>query len=194
MRTTTPTPAEMERRTVRFGRLDSYQAQHQRASGVPEAAFSQIAAHRVFPIMVPEAYSGRSTMAPLKGAPGLALTIAECPPGNGAGLHAHEQSVENFFCLDGQFEIAWGDQGEHSMVLEPLDMVSIPPGVCRSFRNISGATARLLVVIQILGTEQADRVHFTPGVGDGLAHRFGAETVAALGRIGFLFDAGADQA
>ena len=32
---------------------------------------------------------------------GLAITIAECPPGNGASLHAHEQSVENFLSGNG---------------------------------------------------------------------------------------------
>jgi uncharacterized RmlC-like cupin family protein len=194
MQTTTITPDEMERRTVRFRKLDSYQAQHGAAAAIPTAAFEQIAAHRVYPIMVPADYAGRSVQAPLKGAPGLALTIAECPPGNGAGLHAHEQSVENFFCLSGRFEIAWGDHGEHKTVLEPMDMVSIPPGICRSFKNLASETGRLLVMIQILTAEQADRVHFTPSVGDDLARQFGGETVDALRQIGFLFDAGVPAA
>ena len=34
----------------------------------------------------------------LKGAPGLILTITESPPGDGAALHIHETTVENFFC------------------------------------------------------------------------------------------------
>jgi mannose-6-phosphate isomerase-like protein (cupin superfamily) len=129
MKTVSVTPQEMQKRTVRYSRLESYQQQHEKL-GIPDAAFDTVAARRVYPIMVPENYSGRSAMAPMKGAPGLAVTIAECPPGNGAGLHAHEQSVENFFCLDGRFEIAWGDTGEHSTVLEPMDFISIPPGVC----------------------------------------------------------------
>src|SRR5262249_48885487 len=128
----------------------------------------------------------------LKGGPGLTLTIAECPPGDGAGLHAHEQSTENFFCLNGRFEIAWGDEGEHKLVLDPLDMCSVPRGVCRSFKNISNETARLLVIIQIEGAEQADRVHFSPSVGAATAKSFGRETVDALARIGFLFDAGVE--
>ncbi len=139
---------------------------------------------------MPETYAGRSAQAPIKGAPGLAITIAECPPGNGAGLHAHEQSVENFFCLSGRFEIAWGDDGENTLVLEPMDLVSIPPGVCRSFKNIADGTGRLLVVIHILTAEQADRVHYAPRVGDDIARGFGRDALEALGRIGFLFDAG----
>jgi uncharacterized RmlC-like cupin family protein len=191
MKTRSVTPEAMEKRTVRFKSLASYQQQHENA-GIPDAAFETIAARRVYPVMVPEAYSGRSALAPLKGEPGLAITVAECPPGNGAGLHAHEQSVENFFCLDGRFEIAWGDRGEHSTVLEPLDFISIPAGVCRSFKNLGDKTARLLVIIQILGAEQADRVHFAPRLGDAIARQHGADALAALSRIGFKFDAGAE--
>jgi uncharacterized RmlC-like cupin family protein len=193
MKTVSVTPQEMQKRTVRYSRLESYQQQHEKL-GIPDAAFDTVAARRVYPIMVPENYSGRSAMAPMKGAPGLAVTIAECPPGNGAGLHAHEQSVENFFCLDGRFEIAWGDTGEHSTVLEPMDFISIPPGVCRSFKNLGDKTARLLVIIQILGAEQADRVHYAPQVGADIAKSYGGEAVAALSAIGFKFDAGVPQA
>lgn len=190
MRTVTVTPEEMERRTVRFTGLRSYQHQQENASGIPARAFARIAAERVYPVLAPAGYQGRSALAPLKGPPGLVVTIAECPPGDGAGLHAHEQSIENFFCLDGRFDIAWGDRGEHSLVLEPLDMCSVPPGVCRSFRNVSAETARLLVMIQIVSEEQADRVHHAPGVGEAIGREFGRDTVDALLRIGFKFDAG----
>jgi len=181
MKTVSVSPEAMARRTVRHESLQSYQAQHERL-GIPDAAFDTVAARRVYPIMVPEDYAGRSAMAPLKGAPGLALTIAECPPGNGAGLHAHEQSIENFLCLDGRFEIRWGDQGEHSTVLEPLDFISIPARVCRSFKNLADKTARLLVIIQILGPEQADRVHYAPQVGTAIAKAHGAAALKALPR------------
>lgn len=192
MKTINVTPEDMAKRTARFGNLVSYQAQQERATGIPAAAFEQIAAHRIFPVLVPENYAGRSSMAPLKGPPGLVVTIAECPPGDGAGLHAHEQSVENFLCLNGRFEIAWGDKGEHSLILEPLDFVAIPRGVCRSFKNVSNETARLLVMIQIVGEEQADRVHHTPGVGADIEGKFGRKTVDALSEIGFKFDAGVE--
>jgi len=190
MKTTTISPAEMARRTARFGKLASYQQQHEQTGGIPAAAFAGIAANKIFPVLAPQAYQGRAGMAPVKGAPGLVITIAECPPGDGAGLHAHEQSIENFFCLNGRFEIAWGDDGRDSIVLEPLDFISIPPGVCRSFKNISNETARLLVIIQIQGEEQADRVHHSPKMGADIAEKFGKDTVDALSRIGFKFDAG----
>ncbi len=190
MKTVTVTPEDMQRRTARFAKLQSYQQQHQDSAGIPAAAFAQIAANKIYPVLVPADYQGRAAAAPVKGAPGLVITIAECPPGDGAGLHAHEQSIENFFCLNGRFEIAWGDDGRDSVILEPLDFISIPPGVCRSFKNVSNETARLLVMIQIQGAEQADRVHHSPKVGEDIRQKFGPETVAALSRIGFKFDAG----
>lgn len=190
MKTVTVTPEEMERRTVRFKRLESYHEQQERASGIPMPVLEKIAAHRVYPVMAPAGYVGRSAFAPLKGAPGLSVNIAECPPGDGPGLHAHETTVENFLCLNGRFKILWGDQGEHSLVLEPLDLCSVPPGVSRSFVNISAETARLLVMIQIPTAEQTDRVAYAPEVGQDIERQFGRETIAALDAIGFKFDAG----
>jgi uncharacterized RmlC-like cupin family protein len=190
MKTVTVTPEEMERRTVRFKRLESYHEQQERASGIPMPVLEKIAAHRVYPVMAPAGYVGRSAFAPLKGAPGLSVNIAECPPGDGPGLHAHETTVENFLCLNGRFKILWGDQGEGSLVLEPLDLCSVPPGVSRSFVNISAETARLLVMIQIPTAEQTDRVAYAPEVGQDIERQFGRETIAALDAIGFKFDAG----
>jgi uncharacterized RmlC-like cupin family protein len=194
MKTIAVTPEEMNRRTVRFAGLESYQQQQERATGIPMPVLERIAAHRVYPVMVPAAYAGRSSWAPLKGAPGLAVTIAECPPGDGPGLHAHESTIENFLCLNGRFKISWGDQGENSLELGPLDMCSVPPGVARSFTNVSAETARLLVMIQIPTAEQVDRVAYAPQVGSELEEEFGKHTVDALKSIGIKFDAGVESA
>jgi uncharacterized RmlC-like cupin family protein len=191
MKTITVTPEEMNARTVRFKKLDSYQAQHA-SSGIPQKVLEKIAANRVYPVMVPANYSGRSAAAPLKGVPGLAVTIAECPPGDGPGLHNHETTIENFFCLNGRFEIAWGDEGENKLVLEPLDMVSVPPGVHRKFTNVSEETARLLVMIQIPTEKQEDRISYAPALGKEIEQQFGAEAVSKLREIGFKFDAGSE--
>ena len=70
----------MARRTAKFSDLQPYQSQQQDASGIPQAVLEKIAARRVYPLMVPEGYTGRSAMAPIKGAPGLALSITDSPP------------------------------------------------------------------------------------------------------------------
>jgi mannose-6-phosphate isomerase-like protein (cupin superfamily) len=79
---------------------------------------------------------------------------------NGPGLHRHLNTVENFLCLSGRFEIAWGVQGEHKLVLEPLDMISVPRGENRSFRNISNQNGRLLVMIVPESDEQIDPISY----------------------------------
>ena len=183
---------EMRRRMARFKELKSYQYQNEAASGIPMEVMEKIAAHRVYPLMVPASYKGRSAQAPIKGAPGLVLSIAECPPGDGPAMHIHEQTIENFFCLSGRFEIAWGDPGEEqSVVLEPLDFVSVPPGVPRKFTNLHATeTGRLLVVIHVQTAEQSDRISYQPELREEIERRHGRQTVEALDGIGIRFDAG----
>ena len=147
MAKTSLTPEQMESRTARFKNLQTYQKQNFEAHNIPPGAVEKVTARKVFPVMAPADYQGRSAGAPVKGPRGLIVSIAECPPHNGPGLHRHLNTVENFFCLCGRFEIAWGDNGENKLVLEPNDMTSVPRGENRSFRNISEEVGRLLVMI-----------------------------------------------
>jgi uncharacterized RmlC-like cupin family protein len=178
---------EMEGRVARFNKLETYQAQNFEAHGIPPGAVEKVAARRVYPVMAPADYQGRSAAAPVKGPRGLILSIAECEPGNGPGLHRHLNTVENFFCLCGRFEIAWGDHGENTLVLEPLDMVSVPRGENRSFRNISNETGRLLVMIVPETDEQVDPVLFAPSLGKEIESEYGKPTLEGLQKIGFKF-------
>jgi uncharacterized RmlC-like cupin family protein len=183
---------DMQRRMAHFKDLQSYQYQNEAAAGIPTEVLEKIAAHRVYPLMVPEGYKGRSAQAPIKGAPGVVLSIAECPPGDGPAMHIHEQAIENFFCLSGRFEIAWGDAGEEqSITLDPLDFVSVPPGVLRKFTNVHNAeTGRLLVIILVQTAEQSDRIAYQPQLREEIQHKHGQKTVDALDSIGIRFDAG----
>ena len=193
MKTIDVSPAEMKRRTARFDELKPYKQTQNDAKGIPADAIEMVSAKCVYPVMSPEGWSGRNAMAAVKGAPGLTVSLAECPPGDNPGLHAHETSVENFFCVRGRFEITWGDEGEHNTVLEPLDFISVPPGVCRNFTNVSDEMGYLLVVIQAPDGEKYDNVAFSPGLGEDIAQRFGADAVARMNDIGFKFDAGIDN-
>ncbi|SMF36948.1 Mannose-6-phosphate isomerase, cupin superfamily [Tistlia consotensis] len=190
MKTITPSVEEMEARLARFGDLKPYGKDFADSIGVPEAVFKQLTADKVYTIMTPANYQGRSKNAPVKGVAGAVVNIAECPPKNGPGLHVHEQTVENFFCLSGSFDIIWGDDEEHSLTLEPLDFISIPPGVARRFYNKSDEIGRLLVIIQPVNEEQKDRVAYAPRVADDMASTFGPAIIEKLETIGFHFDAG----
>ncbi|RDE07363.1 cupin domain-containing protein [Sphingomonas aracearum] len=179
----------MTARVARFKDLVPYSKQYTNA-GIPIEAFERLTARSVYSIMAPQDYKGRSAMAPIKSLPGAVVSIAECPPGDSPGLHCHEMTVENFFCLNGRFEILWGDHGEHSLVLEPLDFISVPAGVTRSFTNISDEVARLLVIIQPPVDRSEDRVAYAPDFAKDLEADFGGEVVDQLKAIGFKFNAG----
>jgi quercetin dioxygenase-like cupin family protein len=178
----------MESRVARFNKLQTYQRQNFEAHGIPAGAVEKITARRVYPVMAPPDYQGRSSGAPVKGPRGLIVSIAECEPGNGPGLHRHLNTVENFLCLSGRFEIAWGDNGEHKLVLEPLDMISVPRGENRSFRNISSETARLLVMIVPETGEQSDPISYAPSLAKEIENDYGKGALEGLQKIGFRFE------
>ena len=184
------TVEEMQKRVAHFKDLVPYKRQQNDLNGIPPGAFERISAHSVYPIMVPEGYKGRSTEAPIKGAEGLILTITESPPGDGAALHIHDQTIENFVCLSGRFKIFWGDKGENHIILDVLDCISIPPGVVRAFQNISSETGRLLAVLHVQGNEQSDRIAFVPELGAEIEEKYGSKTIDSLKEIGVNFDAG----
>ena len=173
MTTKTLDPVQMEDRVARFGKLQTYQSQNLAAQGIPPGAMEKITARKVYPVMAPADYQGRSAGAPVKGPRGLIVTIAECEPGNGPGLHRHLNTVENFMCLSGRFEIAWGDSGEHSLVLDPLDMISVPRGENRRFRNVSNETGRLLVLIVPETDVQADPISYDPSLAKEIESQYG---------------------
>jgi uncharacterized RmlC-like cupin family protein len=190
MKTVDVSPEEMNKRVARYADLTPYGRQH--TDSIDPSVFEQLTARRVLSIMAPHNYTGRSAQAPIKSIPGAVISIAETPPGNAPALHAHDTAIENFFVINGRFRIIWGDEGQHSLELGPMDFISIPPNVNRTFLNITDETARLLAIIQPLGEDQQDRVAFATSVASNIAGQYGAETLEALKAIGFHFDAGQD--
>ena len=89
MRPKSLTSEQMEARLARFNKLQTYQRQNFEAHNIPPGAVEKVAARRVYPVMAPADYQGRSAGAPVKGPRGLIVSIAECEPGNGPGLHRH---------------------------------------------------------------------------------------------------------
>ncbi len=188
MTTKTLTPQQMETRTARFNKLQTYQRQNLDAHNIPPGAVEKVTARRVYPVMAPSDYQGRSAGAPVKGPRGLIVSIAECEPGNGPGLHRHLNTCENFFCLSGRFEIAWGDEGENKLVLEPLDLISVPRGENRRFLNISNEVGRLLVMIVPETGEQTDPISYAPSLAREIESEYGKEALEGLQTIGFKFE------
>lgn len=184
---TDPTEAEMEARTVRFSSLNDIQSHHRAKSGIPPEVFESFAPNRVFPILIPQGYTGRSQGAPLTGEPGLYMSVTRCPPMTGPALHIHPDNIENFFCLEGQFRIRWGEDGGRSLLLDKYDMCSVPAGIYRTFENTTDEPALLLVIVHILSKQQADDVILSPAESERLSDRFGDDVTAKLVQIGFQF-------
>ncbi len=91
---------------------------------------------------------------------GFHVAVIEAEPGNGSALHTHT-TVEVFMALTGRWQLFYGDDGEQEVILEQLDVCSVPPGVWRGFRNAGESSGRLLVLV---GGTDAGRLTWAPDV------------------------------
>jgi len=83
---------------------------------------------------------------------GFNVAYVGAEPNNGSAMHTHNEEVEVFIPISGQWAIYWneGDDMEE-IVLGPMDCISVPEKVMRSFKNVGDAYGYLLVIIG--GTE-----------------------------------------
>ena len=74
------------------------------------------------------------------------IGMFEAPPGNGPAWHTHTY-VELFVPLTGRWCFRYGFDGDKpddlagEVLLEPWDVISFPPGLWRSFENVSDRNA-----------------------------------------------------
>ena len=177
----------MQQYVARFEMLEPMEAMQ--AADIPSEARDMIWSRQLLPVA-----SQKNPDTPFGAAPirdqDFSITWAICPPGTGPGLHSHHKTTETFTCVKGRFEFRWGDNGEDSLILGRLDTFAVPPGVCRSFRNISDEEGILQVLITG-GIHDMQDIAFPPVVADeldevqsGLAEFFRS--------IGLTFDAGVE--
>jgi quercetin dioxygenase-like cupin family protein len=118
----------------------------------------------------------------------MAMTLAVCPPGQGPELHAHVKTYETFTVLRGRFEVRWNDTGSERLELEELDTISVPPGVCRAFRNM-GDREGILQVLITGGVHDMQDIDFARHIGPQLA-AIDPDALAYFEQAGFTFTAG----
>ena len=58
-------PEQMQARVARFDKLQSYQRQNFEAHNIPPGAVEKVTARRVYPVIAPADYQGRSSGAPV---------------------------------------------------------------------------------------------------------------------------------
>jgi len=73
-------------------------------------------------------------------------------------------------------------------VLEPLDMISVPRGENRSFRNLANETGRLLVMIVPETDDQVDPISYAPSLAREIESEYGKTALEGLQKIGFKFE------
>lgn len=197
------TSDEMNRRVAHYTSLKplSFQkdtAQTEEARRVPSEALDLMEfGHSRHLLSVIGLDSGDDTAitrdAPIMGAGGMTMTLAICPPGTGPALHAHLATYETFTVLQGRFELTYNDDGSGALTLERFDVISIPPGVVRTFQNVSDDEGILQVLITGGIHDRAD-LDFSEIVATKL-RELGDEIVPYFQRLGFTFNArdGADQ-
>ena len=186
MRTISLSHQDMQKRIARFKDLKPLPIQ---SSDIPLAARDVVYSRKLLSVIgLEDAATPINAGAPIRGAAGMTMTLAVCPPGQGPGLHAHRQTYETFTVLKGRFEVSWNDDGSEQAVLELFDTVSFPPGVCRAFRNISDEEGILQVIITG-GVHDMNDIDFAEdakrrieAVRQGLAREFE--------KVGFSFTAG----
>lgn len=179
-------PEEMNRYVVRFGDQPSVR---QRAIEVlklpvPPALFGKLFAYDLFNL-VGKTKSPADAFA-VEGPKDTSIFVARMPPKFGPTyLHIHKNTWETFFVISGQFKVTFGDEGQHSVVLNPYDTIAVPPMVVRNFENLSDQTGDLLVVIA--GAEDATELFYTKAVKDEIEGIGGKQVMAVLDKVGLRF-------
>jgi len=147
MRTIEITGPDMQARVARYDDLEPLEAQ--KDSGIPVAAADVVWSRKLLSVIGLDGglQTPINAAAPIVGAGGITMTLAACPPGTGPSLHSHRETFETFTVMKGRFEIYWNDDGDERVELGLYDTISVPPGVCRGFTNISDEEGLLQVVI-----------------------------------------------
>ena len=161
MRTIDISSSEMNRRVARFEALEPMESQ--KNTDIPIEAADIVWSRKILSVIgLGEGIDTPiNSAAPIKGAAGITVALAQCPPGTGPSLHAHRKTHETFTVMKGRFSIYWNDDGGEEVELGIYDTISVPPGVCRGFRNISNEEGILQVIISG-GVHDMNDIDFAP--------------------------------
>ncbi len=73
------------------------------------------------------------------------ITYLKCAPGKGIGGHAHA-TPEVFIVMAGRWSVTLGPNGERSTILEPWDIISVPPDEMHGAVNISDQDGWIMTI------------------------------------------------
>ncbi len=175
-----PSRAEMQARVARFGDLKGFDG------GLPDSHMpsAERILYNVLGFQPPPGEAGAVTspvgaraarMSSIKITEGFNLGYCEALPGKGPMMHNHDTN-ETFIAIRGRWRASWeAEDGsvEHAD-LDPLDVISFPPGAIRRFENITEGQPDVYGVLMFVIA------------GDAPAAEFSAEAMGEIAAAGLL--------
>lgn len=143
------TNEDMQRRIVRFEEMKE-------THGVPLMFIDSILPghHRMNYAVIGDTASEESEYNPVITEPHkFQIGMVKAPPGSGPAFHTHDY-VEAFMPLSGKWRFYWAndpelaDNPEGESVLEPWDLISLPPKLWRGFENVSDEDAWIIGILE----------------------------------------------
>ena len=103
-----------------------------------------------------------SRLAAIKISEGFNLGYCKAKPGRGPMMHNHDTN-ETFIAMTGRWQCSWeNEKGEVEHVqLDPLDVISFPPGAIRRFENVTPGDPDAEAVLMFVIGGDAPRAEFT---------------------------------
>jgi uncharacterized RmlC-like cupin family protein len=92
------------------------------------------------------------------GAENLYMGVFRVPPGARSRPHYHENCESGCVMLSGSMKISWGDNLENEVVLEPGDLLYVPPHETHVLENLSQTEPAEYVVARDSPTEDSVEV------------------------------------
>jgi quercetin dioxygenase-like cupin family protein len=103
-----------------------------------------------------------SRLAAIRISEGFNLGYCRAKPGKGPLMHNHDTN-ETFICITGTWRASWEDEaGKVDHVdLDPLDVISFPPGAIRRFENVTQGDPNQESILMFVIGGDAPRAEFT---------------------------------
>ena len=97
------------------------------------------------------------------GASGIYMGVFRVPPGARSRPHYHAECESAVYMLRGSLRVRWGDRLESELLLEPRDLVYVPPRETHVLENLSDAEPAEYVVAHNAPTEDSIEVPWSEG-------------------------------
>ncbi|MCP5199098.1 MAG: cupin domain-containing protein [Gammaproteobacteria bacterium] len=162
-----PSRADMQARVARFKDLRGFDG------GLPDSYMPQAQRilYNVIGFQPPAVEDGGMTspvgakaarMSAIKISEGFNLGYCEALPGKGPMMHNHDTN-ETFIAMTGRWRASWenADGSVDYADLDPLDVISFPPGVIRRFENITEGPADAYSVLMFVIAGDGPGAEFT---------------------------------